>query len=57
MEANHRTCEFIVNLEDLGQAEEDALTRMGKTNTENLLKKALKNWFGKTTLFNQLNRN
>lgn len=39
--------EFIVNLEDLGQADEDALTRMGKTNTENLLKKALKNWFGK----------
>ena len=39
--------EFIVNLEDLGQAEEDALTRMGKTNTENLLKNALKQWFGK----------
>ena len=39
--------EFVVNLEDLGRAEEDALTRMGKTNTENLLKKALKNWFGK----------
>ena len=39
--------EFIVKLEDLGQAEEDALTRMGKTNTENLLKSALKQWFGK----------
>jgi len=39
--------EFIVELEDLGQAEEDALTRMGKTNTENLLKNALKQWFGK----------
>ena len=30
--------EFVVNLEDLSQAEEDALTRMGKANTENLLK-------------------
>ena len=39
--------EFIVKLEDLGQAEEDALTRMGKTNSENLLKNALKQWFGK----------
>ena len=39
--------EFVVNLEDLSQAEEDALTRMGKTNTENLLKDALKYWFGK----------
>ena len=39
--------EFMVDLVDLGQAEDEALDRMGKTNTEKLLKTALKHWFGK----------
>ena len=37
----------MVDLVDLGQAEDEALDRMGKTNTEKLLKTALKHWFGK----------
>ena len=39
--------EFSVQLDGLGQASKEALTRMGKTNTEKLLKTALEHWFGK----------
>lgn len=39
--------EFTVQLDALGQANQEALTRMGKTNTEKLLKTALEHWFGK----------
>jgi len=39
--------EFTVQLDTLGQAEQEALTRMGKTNTAKLLKTALEHWFGK----------
>ena len=39
--------EFSVQLNGLGKASKEALTRMGKTNTEKLLKTALEHWFGK----------
>lgn len=39
--------EFSVQLDGLGQANKEALTRMGRTNTEKLLKTALEHWFGK----------
>ena len=39
--------EFNVQLNGLGKANKEALTRMGKTNTEKLLKTALEHWFGK----------
>jgi hypothetical protein len=39
--------EFSVQLNGLGKANKEALTRMGKTNTEKLLKTALEHWFGK----------
>jgi len=39
--------DFSVELDGLGKANKEALTRMGKTNTEKLLKTALEHWFGK----------
>jgi hypothetical protein len=46
--------EFSVQLNGLGKANKEALTRMGKTNTEKLLKTALEHWFGKDFSLNSI---